>query len=392
MKGEYLMKKIFRNIHLWLSVPFGLIITLTCFSGAMLVFEDEITQHANRELYYVEKVGKKTIPMQELADSISTRLTDGITITGITVYPNPQRTYQVNLSKPRRAAIYVDPYTGEVKGQSQRLPFFRTMFSLHRWLLDNRPTGDGIFWGKIIVGTSTLMFVFVLLSGVVIWWPHNRKGLKKRLKISMHKGLSRFWYDLHVAGGIYALIVILAMALTGLTWSFEWYRNAFYSAFGVEMKANPRDKNISSEEKTRTEKGKDKLPMQQRTHGKESDFLYWQPIYDRLAKENPDNRQITISNGEAQVSNNRLGNIRGTDHYSFDPQSGEITGVSRYKNAEKAGKIRGWIYSVHVGSWGGTTTRILWFLISLLGASLPLTGYYLWIKRLYQKNGKRIVH
>ena len=34
------MKKVFRKIHLWLSVPFGLLITLICFSGAMLVFDD----------------------------------------------------------------------------------------------------------------------------------------------------------------------------------------------------------------------------------------------------------------------------------------------------------------------------------------------------------------
>ena len=38
------MKKIFEKIHLWLSVPFGLIITLICFSGAMLVFEDEVNE------------------------------------------------------------------------------------------------------------------------------------------------------------------------------------------------------------------------------------------------------------------------------------------------------------------------------------------------------------
>lgn len=36
---EDFMKKIFRQIHLWLSVPFGLIITLICFSGAMLVLK-----------------------------------------------------------------------------------------------------------------------------------------------------------------------------------------------------------------------------------------------------------------------------------------------------------------------------------------------------------------
>ena len=75
----------------------------------------------------------------------------------------------------------------------------------------------GIFWGKMIVGTSTLMFVFVLISGVVVWWPRTRKALKNSLKIVANKGWRRFWYDLHVAGGMYALVFLLAMALTGLT-------------------------------------------------------------------------------------------------------------------------------------------------------------------------------
>ena len=93
----------------------------------------------------------------------------------------------------------------------------------------------GIFWGKMIVGTSTLMFVFVLISGVVVWWPRTRKALKNSLKIVANKGWRRFWYDLHVAGGMYALVFLLAMALTGLTWSFQWYRTGFYKTFGVEV-------------------------------------------------------------------------------------------------------------------------------------------------------------
>ena len=57
------MKKIFRKIHLWLSVPFGLIITLVCFSGAMLVFETEVMELCRRDLYYVEKAGPAPLPM-----------------------------------------------------------------------------------------------------------------------------------------------------------------------------------------------------------------------------------------------------------------------------------------------------------------------------------------
>ena len=54
----------------------------------------------------------------------------------------------------------------------------------------------------------------------------------------------------------------------------------------------------------------------------------------------------------------------------------------------RLGKIRGWIYSVHVGSWGGMLTRLLTFIAALIGATLPLTGYYLWIKRNLEKEIK----
>lgn len=50
-----------------------------------------------------------------------------------------------------------------------------------------KPDG-GIFWGKMIVGTATLMFVFVLISGIVIWWPRTKKVLKNSLKIVINKG------------------------------------------------------------------------------------------------------------------------------------------------------------------------------------------------------------
>ena len=48
------MKKIFRTLHLWLSVPFGLLVSLICFSGAMLVFENEITEWSRPDLYRVK--------------------------------------------------------------------------------------------------------------------------------------------------------------------------------------------------------------------------------------------------------------------------------------------------------------------------------------------------
>lgn len=397
------MKKIFRKIHLWLSVPFGLIITLVCFSGAMLVFENEVNEWFRRDLYYVETVKESPLPMDKLLEKVATTLPDSVSVTGVSISSDPGRAYQVSLSKPRRASLYVDQYTGEVKGKSERSGFFMFMFRMHRWLLDSmNPGNEGIFWGKMIVGVSTLLLVFVLISGIVIWWPRTRKALKNSLKITATKGWRRFWYDLHVAGGMYALIFLLAMALTGLTWSFPWYRTAFYKVFGVEVqqraaqgheqKSDAQKRNtklVAHREKKREGNEVQKGERSGRPENNHSDmysvtspFVYWQEIYDKLRRQNPEYKQISIFSGTASVSFNRFGNQRASDRYSFNTDNGEFTETSLYQHQDKSGKIRGWIYSVHVGNWGGMFTRILTFIAALLGAALPLTGYYLWIKRL----------
>lgn len=378
---EDFMKKIFRQIHLWLSVPFGLIITLICFSGAMLVFENEVMELARHELYYVKKVETVPLPVDRLLEEVELTLPDSVFVIGISVFSDPERAWQVNLSKPRRASMYVDQYTGEIKGKYERPAFFVTMFRLHRWLLDSMKADGGVFWGKMIVGVSTLLFVVILISGIVIWWPRTRKALKNSLRISVGRGFRRFWYDLHVAGGMYALFFLLAMALTGLTWSFGWYRTGFYKVFGVEVQQGGTHSGVT----LRGGRGSDQ-PGKNVSHS--SSYVCWQQVYEQLALNNPGYKQITLSDGVANVSFNTFGNQRASDRYKFNHHSGEIDEVVLYKDAEKAGKIRGWIYSVHVGSWGGMLTRLLTFIAALIGATLPLTGYYLWIKRIWRKKSR----
>lgn len=366
------MKVLFRKIHLWLSVPFGLLISIICFSGAALVFENEIMEWCQPEFYYVKKVEATPLPMETLLSRVAETLPDSVTVTGVSVAADPERAYQVAIAPGRRASIYVDQYTGEIKGKHERAGFFYTMFKLHRWLLDSMKPDGGIFWGKLLVGTSTFMFVFVLISGIVVWWPRTKKVLKNSFKITTHKGWRRFWYDLHVAGGIYTFVFLLAMALTGLTWSFSWYRTGFYKVFGAEVPQG------GGHGKRATHKYDE--------DGHHSPYTHWQQVYDELKDRNPDHKLITISKGSATVSVERYGNQRATDRYTFNSRNGEITQAALYKEVDISGKLRGWIYSVHVGSWGGMITRILTFIAALLGASLPLTGYYLWLRRLMRKS------
>lgn len=424
------MMKFFRKIHLWLSVPFGIIITLVCFSGAMLIFEPEITRTVKSDVYYVDSPLNDPLPMDELLETVKSTLPDSVTITGVTVFADPERTYQVSLSKPRRASLFVDQYSGEITGRYERIGFFSTMFKLHRWLLDSaNPHGDGVKVGKLLVGISTLVFVIALITGVIIWVPRARKNFRRSISISFANGWKSFWKGLHVAGGMYALIFVLAMSLTGLTWSFDWYRTAFYAVCGVEH--TPRnfaqvtpaggkggegrggrgegdDSNRRGEGRGEGRRGGrqghgDGEGREGRGEGREgregggwegrggegrrhhSEFGRWQQVYDELSVNNPDAPQITIGPETASVTLGTTGNGRASDRYEFNRRSGEITPSTMYADAVGADKLRGWIYSIHTGGLGGMFTRILWLLGALLGASLPLTGYYIWIKHLRKK-------
>lgn len=384
------MKKALRKIHLWLSVPTGIIITLVCFSGAMLVFEKEITEAIKPELYFVKEAKGEPIPMQQLMEKVEETLPDSVSISGVTVFADSTRTYQVSLSKPRRASIYVNQYTGEVTGRSERLPFFNTMFHLHRWLLGS---SSGV--GKLITGICTLMLVFILITGILMWLTNRNKPLKASLAIHVTKGWGRFWHDLHVAGGIYTTIFLLAMALTGLTWSFSWYRTGFYACFGVESseKGGAHGEGGNSHGEGRGSRGEgrythgDGRNNHKGNHGegrgfhRRSPYRHWEDVLNEVALKNPGYQQITLKPEVAEVVPEGRLSMRAADKYSYDRRSGEITDVQLYSAGKKDTKVRSGVYMVHTGSWGGIITRILNFLAAFIGATLPLTGYWLWFRR-----------
>ena len=220
--------------------------------------------------------------------------------------------------------------------------------------------------GKVVVGITTLVMVFILVSGLIVWIPRNRKALKNRLKVSYSKGWRRFWYDSHVSLGFYATIFLLIMALTGLTWSFGWYRTVAYSLFGG---------------------GQQQTSAPGKANGKQTgkkqafDYNLWDNVFHELQNRYPAYQNITLAIGNAQVSPYTHSSMRKTDRVTFNQQTGEIKKITRYKELPPSQTLKGWFYAVHTGSWGGMITKILYFIAALIGGVLPLSGYYLWMKR-----------
>lgn len=78
-----MMRKLFHNIHLWFSISFGLLITLVCFLGPCLVFEDNIKQIIHKETYHIGH--NESLPIGQLLEKISVALLDNVKITGVTI-------------------------------------------------------------------------------------------------------------------------------------------------------------------------------------------------------------------------------------------------------------------------------------------------------------------
>lgn len=360
-----MMRKIFHQLHLWLSIPFGIVITLVCFSGAMLVFEEDVKHLVHPERYYAAHPAEGTpLPIPTLLEEVASTLPDSVQVTGLTIPADTRRNYGVYLSFPHKAMVYIDPYSGKVAGAEPTSGFFRVMENLHRWLLD-----DEFYGGKMVVGISTLALLIILLTGVVIWFPRNARRLRSSFRIVWGKGWRRFWYDCHIAGSLYSFLLLLVLALTGLTWSFDWYSRLYYRTFGVVSQQSGGHGGHETEEQPT-------LP---------ASYPHWQSVYEQVANANPTFKKITLYDGMAQLYPGRWGNRLAADTYLFDTAEGDITRVIPYEDTDQETKVWGWTYSIHVGNWGGWVTQILSFIAALLGASLPLTGYYLWIKRLRSK-------
>ena len=74
---------------MWLSVPFGIVITLICFSGAMLVFEKELTRLFGEDIYKVEKDSGDPLPVDVVAAKVARMQPEGVRVTGVTVGSDP---------------------------------------------------------------------------------------------------------------------------------------------------------------------------------------------------------------------------------------------------------------------------------------------------------------
>lgn len=373
------MKNIFLKInawlHLWLGLASGIIVVILSITGCVLVFEHDIKnllydhyavepQPAEQQLApsYLYKNIKATHPELEIASFW---------------YYGLDKSVKVSIDHSD-SLIYVNPYTAEILAIVDHEDFFHEMDEGHRrlWLPPKI--------GRQVVGWATAIFLFITLSGIIMWWPKkwNKRHTKQALTINWKGKLKRINYDLHNVLGFYSLTLALLMAITGLIMAFPVVRKQVIALAGGYP---PRIK----VEKTATV---DSTAITAPTDALFVADSIWRFVRKEVAYKNKEAVIVHIPEEEDEFvyacTDMHMGSWR---DLRFDRNT--ITLLPSSQKAMKDVNTAEWIsrsnYALHTGFIGGMTTKILYFTASLICASLPITGFYIWWgKRRKKKNNR----
>ncbi len=217
------MRSALFQVHWFLGLTAGLVLMLVGVTGGILSVEDEVMS--------LMSPGIVTVPVREgprlTPDALIARLTaeaPGRRITLMVLNGALDRAARVRLADGpgRGTETYVDPYDGRILGPAVGEAFFDTVLRLHRWLLI---PGNGDGWGRTLTGASALALVYLALSGLYLRWPKGRRDWRIWLKPALNRRGRALYWSLHAVVGTWMLVLYLVMALTGLWWSYGWYRD-----------------------------------------------------------------------------------------------------------------------------------------------------------------------
>ncbi|MVN91785.1 PepSY-associated TM helix domain-containing protein [Mucilaginibacter aquatilis] len=389
---DSVFKRINNWLHLWLGLISGIIVFIVCVNACIWVFNEEITGLLEPQTK-VEWQDKPVLKPSELTE-IASRLYPG----KVPSYANYQQGRAINLSlrladakpKERRSGntvLKINPYTGEVLAREEHkkgeTDFFRFILNGHRFL-----------WlpveiGRPVVNYATLIFVVILITGLIWWYPKkwNKTTREKSFTIKWNASFKRLNLDLHNVLGFYAMIFLACIALTGMVYGIKWYSESVYWV-------------TSGGEKLAEYKRMQSDSLQQGkfyTTGQAMD-LAWSKVISRHPKSMgfyysfADASQpkaaidITVYPNRGQFYNSR--------GYSFDQHTlkefiREDAYSVPYEQASFGQKLRKMNYDIHVGSILGFPGKVLAFFASLIGASLPVTGFLVWYNRKFKKKGDK---
>jgi uncharacterized iron-regulated membrane protein len=363
-------------LHLICGVSEGLIMLILSVTGPLLIFEKQVLSYSDsRYLPAVTPTGSK-LPMESLLEKVKT--VSGARPSAISVPSSANALISITVGRDQ--VYVVDPYRGAVAGPvSPKLRvFYATVTGLHRWFGFEGKSRDVV---KTIKGVATLIVVFLLVSGLAIWFPRHWKWKNlKAITILQWKGTrrGRNW-NWHNAAGIWSAIPLLIIAVTGTIMTFQWANALLFRVAGTPL---PQAQGEARQAEGNAKGGTEKYRAEAATSA-----LSLNELFAVAAKQKPGpyTIQLRLSDKPAPTTTFIFNRDNGDrpqfrDQLTLDSATGRIVRWEQFDEQTRGRRWRLWVRFLHTGEALGMVGQAIAGLASAGGALLAWSGLVLsWI-------------
>ncbi len=353
-------------LHLVCGVVTGLVIFIMSATGVALTYEKQMLRWADGFDAQAACAGAEPLRVDALVARVGAE--KGKPPTAVLFRADPSQPVRVSFG---RESVEVNPCTGSPmeSGSTGLRDFMRAMIVWHRWLGQE---GDGRAVGKAITGVSNLAFLFIIVSGVYLWWP--KEWTWKHLKpIVLFRGGLRGKardFNWHNVFGLWCAVPLFLVAGTAVFFSYSWSTDLLYAVTGEERPAGRGGPAAPG-----------RAPGQpEPTAGLASLDSLWL----RATRTTPDWRSVTMRfpgdpAGPLSFTIDRGNGFRPDLRSTLllNRVTGEVIRESTYSDNSTAQNARSWIRWIHTGEAGGLAGQTVAGVVSVAACFLVYTGWML---------------
>ena len=350
-------------VHLGGGLGLGLWLVLVSLTGSLVVFRGEIEDALHAPLTRVPPGTDRTALQPVLERAQVAHPGAKFHTVNLPTAPDQSLSFWGHDAAGRSFHAYANPFTGALLGADLADDnLTEWLYLFHAQLL-----GGGT--GEQINGLGALAWVALLGTGVGLWWPRKGRPWRDGFLVRWDAQTRRRTYDLHRASGIWSVLPLLVVVVTGAYFPFQapfrWFAETVTHSRAAEdsprsAPATDSAKPVTLDDALRVAAG-------------------------ALPEAPPNWVHLPANDRDVFSVRKRLpGEWRreGANHVHVDAFAGTLVRVDRHAERTPAQRFLRAMFPLHVGTFGGLVTRILWAVLGLVPAALFITGALLWWRRL----------
>lgn len=384
--------KLFRKIlfwcHLTVGVTAGMIILIMSVTGVLLTYEKQIIAWADTRNYQIlPPTGATRLPIETLLAKVR-EAEPGATINTVTLRADTSKPVSIALAANPGAGpgsartLFINPYTGAIFGEGAKTVrnFFRVVTDWHRWL---GAEGATRATARAITGACNLGFLFIVASGIYLWWPHQRNWAQFKNILWFRRGLPGKARDFnwHNVIGFWSFVPLFIVVLSATVISYTWASNLAYRVVGEAPPApasRPPQSNAGTPPRSADENNKTAAPainLDQLWARAEQQTTGWRTISLRVPASPEAPTVFTIDSGTGGEPHKRA-------TLTLNAKTGEVMRWEPFSSFTKGRRLRSILRFAHTGEVAGIAGQTIAGLVSLGACFLAYTGLALSWRRL----------